>query len=341
MLRARGRLDARTTETLHALCRGWAAGLSLLIERWRRGELAGKVSASDTLLDVFESFAEESFKRVAQTDQLILLRLAELPRFTIELAVRASGDERARHVIEDLYRRNLFVDLLESESAGAEACYEFHSLFRAFLRKIAVEVFTPAELAATRRALARLLLERDTIEDAFALVAAADDWEGVTAIIYKHSEALLRQGRSQLLHSWIAKLPEPLVAQDAWLLHWSGAAQVGRSPGAARDILVRAYALATTNADVMCRVQSAAGTIETIILEYADFARLDPWIETLEGLLPALAFADADSHLRVYAALIGAILQRQGNPPAMQAHVEQTFALIDRASNGNLKVAAR
>jgi hypothetical protein len=51
-------------------------------------------------------------------------------------------------------------------------------------------------------------------------------------------------------------------------------------------------------------------------------------------------FADANAELRVYGALVGAILQCQGNPPALENYVARTLNLLQQATDANLQVAA-
>ncbi len=340
LVSAHTELTRSDAQELHELCHGWAAGLSLLIERRRRGELLEHSEASATLQEVFDYFTEQVFARIPASDQRILLRLADLPGVVSSAAAQASGADDAVRLMDDLYRRNLFVDRMLGGPTGKESSYQLHGLFRAFLRRRARTVFDAAEIAASRRALARLLRQSDAIEDAFTLLVEACDWDGAAEVIYEQSGTLLRQGRNQMLCDWVAKLPAERVANDPWLLHWSGIAHVGIAPAVGRSILERAYVLATAVGDSMCRVQSVAGIIESVFLEYADFARLDPWIALLDGLLPTLVFTDANAKLRVYAALVGAALQRQGDPPALQGYVTHTLALLREADNPNLKAAA-
>src|SRR5262249_25737999 len=147
LLAARGGAGRNIVQELHDLCQGWAAGLSLLIEQSCRGQHARPVHVSESLHGIFELFVEEIFARLAQEDQLTLLRLAQLPQFTIQSAIQASGDEGAARVVEYLYRRNLFVDLLQSRSGSQEDnVFQFHNLFRAFLRKKASAAFSATEL---------------------------------------------------------------------------------------------------------------------------------------------------------------------------------------------------
>ena len=340
LLAARGESNPGTAKAMHELCQGWAAGLSLMIERRYRGELSASSEANDSLQDIFDYFAEGILTRIPASDQRVLLRLADLPRFSLKLAVQVSGDDNAAGLIESLYRRNLFVDRLLNRPTDNEPSYQFHDLFRGFLRKRARMAFSAEERAAGRCALAGLLKQSGAIEDAFALIVEAADWEDAIRLIYEHSPKLLRQGRKELLRKWIAMLPSERVSKDRWLLHWSGIAQIGSAPARAANLLKRAYSLAVEAGDAMCQVQSAAGIIETVFLEYAQFARVDAWVDILDGLLPSLKFTDANAELRAYAALIAAILQRRGNPPPLEGYVLRTLELLQEADSANLKVAA-
>jgi DNA-binding SARP family transcriptional activator len=340
MLHERAHVQDPDATELHELCQGWAAGLTLLMERRRHGDPLRTSAISLSLQNIFDYFAAEIFDRIAESDQDTLLRLCWLPEFTASLAVQASANDDAGRLVERLYRQNLFVDRRGHASALREDSFQFHSLFRAFLRDRAAAMLSPSMLAATRIACARLLQANGAIESAFVLCIEAGDWDGAAQIINRYSEGLLSQGRHQLLSEWIAALPSAQVADDPWLMYWSGVARIGLEPQLARCALEIAYERATRNADSICRVLCVAGVIETVFLEYADFPRLDPWIDVLEELVPQVAFPDANAQLRVHAALVGATLQRKGNPPALEKYVERTLALLQEADSPNLKVAA-
>ena len=339
MLHERADLRDPDAAELHELCQGWAAGLTLLMERRRHGERLCASATALSLQNIFDYFAAEIFDRIAESDQNTLLRLCWLPEFTASMAVQAAGNENAGRLVERLYRHNLFVDR-RHDAKLREDSFQFHSLFRAFLRDRAAAMLSPGMLAASRIACARLLEASGAIESAFVLCIEAGDWDGAAQIINQYSEGLLSQGRHQILSEWIAGLPSAQVADDPWLLYWSGVARIGLEPQSARDVLERAYQRATKNADSICRVLCVAGVIETVFLEYADFQRLDPWIDILEELVPQVAFPNANAHLRVHSALVGATLQRKGNPPALEKYVKRMLALLQEADSPNLKVTA-
>jgi LuxR family maltose regulon positive regulatory protein len=111
-------VDAPLTRQLHDLSAGWAAGVSLIVERMRRGFTDAAAIGPDSLEDVFDYFAGQIHDRTSPETQRILLRLAFFPRLTPELAVAATGEERASQLLEHLYRRHLFVD---RRSTGGQA----------------------------------------------------------------------------------------------------------------------------------------------------------------------------------------------------------------------------
>ena len=118
-------------------------------------------------------------------------------------------------------------------------------------------------------------------------------------------------------------------------------AEIGTHPCRAKIILERAFLLAAAAGDQHCQMQTVAGIIEAVFLEFQRFAQLGRWIAVLEQLLAeAPAFADANAELRVYGALVGAILQCQGNPPALENYVARTLNLLQQATDANLQVAA-
>jgi ATP/maltotriose-dependent transcriptional regulator MalT len=80
------------------------------MERNRLGAPLEALTDKSSLEDVFNYFVSEIVARLSVSAQDTLLKLAVLPYLTPELAVRASGDEHARDLIDYLYRHNLFLE---------------------------------------------------------------------------------------------------------------------------------------------------------------------------------------------------------------------------------------
>jgi ATP/maltotriose-dependent transcriptional regulator MalT len=107
---ARIEVDAERARQLYRLSAGWAAGLSLIVERIRRGLTGATIGEPDSHQEVFDYFAGEIHDRASPDNQQIVLSLCFFPRFTPDQAVAASGNAQAPRLLDYLYRRHLFVE---------------------------------------------------------------------------------------------------------------------------------------------------------------------------------------------------------------------------------------
>jgi LuxR family maltose regulon positive regulatory protein len=335
---ARIEIDAQSVCRLYRLSAGWAAGLSLILERMRRGLNGATIGEPDSCQEVFDYFAGEIHDRADPQNRQILLRLCFFPHFTPEQAVAVSGNSHAPRLLDYLCRRQLFVERRSGTDSSAPV-YQFHALFQAFLRQQAAAALGLPEQLALARTTAELLEARGCTDDAVPLYLEAHAWDSAAQLICRHALRYLRQGRRQSLIDWIGRLPQEVVDADPWVLFWTGNAHAAVDPAAARRRLEHAYRVAVQRADRLCEAQSAAAIIETIFLEYAHFDRLEQWIPVLErALQDDLAFPDPGSELRVLAALVGAIFHWRGNAPCLARCVPRACELLASDTDVNLVV---
>jgi ATP/maltotriose-dependent transcriptional regulator MalT len=336
---ARIEVDAERARQLYRLSAGWAAGLSLIVERIRRGLTGATIGEPDSHQEVFDYFAGEIHDRASPDNQQIVLSLCFFPRFTPDQAVAASGNAQAPRLLDYLYRRHLFVER-HTGADSSQPVYQFHALFQAFLRRQVANAFPRTDQLALARTTAELLEKRGETDDAVPLYLEAEAWDSAARLICQHAQRYLRQGRRQSLTDWIGRLPQQVVDRDPWLLYWAGSA-AGIDPAAARQRLERAYQVAGQSGDWLCQAQSAAAIVETIFLEYTQFGQLEQWIPVLERALHEnLAFPDPGSELRVHAALVGASFHWQGNPPALTHYVLRACELLSSDADVNLLVVS-
>ena len=99
---------------------------------------------------VFDYLAGEIFERFDRSTQQLLLKLACLPRVTIDIALALSGDETAGRVLFNLAHNDYFV----REIVGPDGrVFLFHPLLREFLlRRAARDLPHAVGVAALRRA---------------------------------------------------------------------------------------------------------------------------------------------------------------------------------------------
>ena len=175
----------RTLLRLFEQSEGWAAGVTLMLERIARtGDVPEGIEA-ETREAVFNYFAGTLFDKQPADTRQVLLRTAFLPQITPTLAESLTGNPNAGKLLEHLHRRHLFTyrrrlglvrtPVKNRESEADEATYEYHALFRDFLLSKAQEEYSRAGLRRLLEETAQLLetIERD--QEALALYRDAED----------------------------------------------------------------------------------------------------------------------------------------------------------------------
>ncbi len=335
--RQRGAQDAELLRAVHARSGGWAAGFTLLLERARHDSDLTQTGAPESLRDVFDYFAGQLFDRAPETLQRQLLQLSFLPRIAASAARDLTGAEEVLALLEDLHQRHLFTD----RRVVGEPVYQFHALFQAFLQHRATQALTlPEQIALTRRA-AQILGRSGQSEEAMPLYLRSGDLDAAHALILREAPHLIGQGRWQVVVDWIGALPEQTVREDRWLMHWLGTAWFGVDPPKSRALLEGTYELARLAGDQLCRLQAAAGIIQSYMLEYTRFRPMDLWIDRLlDDLAGEVEFPGVDAELRVQAALLIALAYRRPDHPTIEACAERVFELVQGEAELNLRALA-
>lgn len=332
-------LDAGLVKRLHEQSDGWAAGLTLLVERARRGDPIDGRHDSGTLQHVFAYFAEQLLAQDFRADTETLLQLGFLPRILPKMAEELTGDAHAGALLEKLHRRHLFT---ERRSTRSGTSYELHALLRAYLQHSAAQAWPPERRREVAARAAALLEAHGASQEAVALFRDLGDWEGLARVILGSAQALIAQGRRQTLLEWIAMVPEELMAVQPRLRYWKGSALAPDAPREARAELERAHAGFVREDDRPGRILAASGIIYTHYLEMAELRGLDPWIdEILAGLDAGAAFPTPAVELHVQSALLFALEFRRPDPACLDPCAARVLDLVGDARIGaNEKVAS-
>jgi ATP/maltotriose-dependent transcriptional regulator MalT/DNA-binding SARP family transcriptional activator len=329
--------DAQVVQRLHQRCDGWAAGLTLMLERTRRSGASPESLEVETREAAFDYFAGEIFDGAEPVHQQILIATAFLPRMTARLAEQATGNPDAGKLLEELYRRHWFTD----RRSGREPTYQYHDLFRQFLLNRARAIYTPLGLAQLSGRAARLLAEDGQVEDAIALYCEAGKWQEATDLILQQASALLAQGRGETVREWIARVPEELVSTVPWLRYWLGTSLIASDQAQARHVLESAYHEFKGGGDLLGQASAVWGIAESVHLEWSDSHAMDRWIDVIEELLnQPIPFSTTDAELRAYASAVTAFMRRKAESPLLLVYTERLHALVERDAHGNAKVSA-
>ena len=299
MARQRGLPIAQDqAQSLQQRVDGWAAALVLMIEH--RKLARGRPPLADDAPPevVFDYLAGEIFNRFEATTQRLLLCIACVPRVTIELAQKLSGDDLAGRVLINLARNDYFV----RELAGAGGrVFVFHPLLQEFLLRRAACDLPQALGAEALRQAACLLRESGQAEDAVALAVQSKDWALLADIAAEQTEGLLAQGRHSTLAAWIEALPPQWLAADGALLQGHGAALLHTSPRLARRRFEQAFELRKSAGDHAGMAGACLGVIGALLREFDDLSDLGRWLATFDRCAAAAGQA-ADAPAAVLAA---------------------------------------
>ena len=314
---------------------GWAAGLTLMLERIARTGHVPEAIEAETREAVFNYFAGTLFDKQPADVRHVLLRTAFLSHISPAIASKLTGIPQAGKLLENLHRRHLFTYRLpprrssERPLDAAEPIYEYHALFREFLLTRAREEYSQVGLHRLLQETAQLLEGTGQDEGAVALYRDARDWEGSARLVLRQAPSLLRQGRGQTLRDWIAALPRGEVESRPWISYWLGVSLIPVDQPEAINVLESAFDGFKAAADTMGQIACAARIIEAIYLAYVNSKPVEHWIEVLADLLKeGMQIPDRDVELRAHCSLLVATFACQPRHPRLRSSVERISQLL-------------
>ena len=332
---APGRWSKDAIRSVHESVDGWAAGLVLQLEQ-SRGSPVTAAPIGESSEVIFDYFAGEILARADAKTQEVLLQTAFLPHVTPSMAQALTGQERAGEILAALHKQNYFT----KRQSGSEPTYEYHPLFREFLRSRALSEYTAERMAALRRTAAGLLDDAGRIEAAAGLLREAGDWESLAQLIHRHGQTLLTQGRAQTLEEWLDGLPPAMLGQQPWLLFWRGIGWLAWRHADCERTLAEAFTAFRAQGDTLGMFLAWTGVVFAYVSSGEHIA-LDRWIALLDEITgDAPGFPTKGVETRVACAMLAAILTRQPNHPHGAAWAERAIELGRRHPDPFLRAMA-
>lgn len=274
-------LDDEVLRRIGAQSDGWIAGFVLLCQRKGDFDGLGRVNWDSGLQSVFDYFTAQVFRRATPQQRDLMIKAAFFPCFTVPMLSEIGDGAVARELFEWLSRRQLFVD----RHYGPEVTYQYHSLFRTFLKSQAAERYTRHGMAELCADIAGILERSGQYEEAIALHLEIDNWRDASALILKQAPELLATGRRQTLQRWVATLPDEFVAALPWLRYWLGMALLGGDPRKAQAVFDGAFASFLQQGDRRGQLLAAGGYVEAVLLAWGDLSPGLTWLPVIERLL--------------------------------------------------------
>ena len=332
--RTLGRVRNEHARALHAATDGWAAGVVLMLERAVANEARPGRDATPPQA-VFDYFASEILAGSNDETKQVLLETALLARFTAAQAEALTGSPHAGEILAGLAARRYFTDC----HPDPEPTYQYHPLFRDFLLARGRTEIDAARRREVRRTAAALLEQSGAIDDAADVLCEAEDWEGIARHTAAHAPKLLAHGRGATIERWLAALPRAVLEGSPWLLYWLGVCRLPFAPKESIARATQAFDGFTTRGDRAGVVATASLAIDAVLFDWGDFNGLDPWIRALEAILtdPARPVSDGLED-EATASLLGALVWRAPDHPAMAAWADSVERAVHRNSNPAFRV---
>ncbi|HSB99828.1 MAG TPA: BTAD domain-containing putative transcriptional regulator, partial [Burkholderiaceae bacterium] len=327
----RGIDEGAAIAALHERSHGWAAGLTLLLAR----RSVALDDDAEAMQHVFGYFAQRVFDDTAPAQQQMLMQLSLLPQMSASLAERLTGSADSGRLLETFYRRHLFTDRRHVASGPARHVFQFHALFRSFLRHQAQARWSRDELREVARRAGQLLADDGLAEQALECFAQSD-WAAYGRMVAAQAEALIEQGRGQTVVDWLARLPGAQREHDPWLGYWEGRACMATAPERALQALRASHARFEAAGDSAGQLACGAAVVQTLWYARLGWSEITPWVDRLEPLLGGdawpptqLRFPSRGVELLSLAALHAALAFCRLAHPALREMGLSLLALID------------
>ncbi len=334
---SRGITDKAILRTLHEQSTGWMAGVTLMLERLRGGANLETLSQGEVMDTVFNYFAGLIFDRAPDETKEVLLKTAFLPRVTASLAEAVTGNSNAIEPIEELYRRRLFTD----RATASEVTYQYHSLFRSFLKSKAAIAYSPDKCRSIANLAANALRAQGQTELAFALFVEAEDWSDAEQIVVALAPQLLGQGRWRTIVQWVEGLPRSRLDANPWLKYWLGRSKTFADPFVARPVLESSYHNFEESGDEIGQLLCSTTILEGLYLEYENMRPMDPWISRVADLLQrGVRPPSKEDDLRANSALLMGAAFRAPRHSMLEASLRRVEELLREPFDPNIKVSA-
>lgn len=335
-LQRRRRIPVEAIREAHRRADGWAAGVTLLLDREGEGGKESRTLALRPHGEIFDYFGEEVYSRLGKEMKSFLLRSAFLPRMTAGMAERLTGNPRAGEILAYLSRNNYFTET----HPAPEPVYQYHALFREFLLLRAQRAFPGTEGQGIRREAASILLEGGQAEDAAEHLRMAEDWSGLARVILREAPSLIGQGRNRVLSDWIRQFPEEHFRATPWLSYWLGVAILPFEPANARRLFEEALSRFRQEGDATGAFLSWSGIVPAVWFGGAGFEYYDAFLPTLDDLLREFGrFPSPEIEAGALCGMIKAIANRLPLTVDGDAWIARARAIAEEISDTSLKGA--
>ena len=311
--------------------------MTLLLDAEGTGGTEARRPARQPPGEIFDYFAEEMYSRLGKEMKSFLLRSAFLPRMTVGMAQRLTGNPRAGRILSYLSTQNYFTET----HPAPEPVYQYHALFREFLLQRAQSAFPGTEGQGIRREVASILLEEGQAEDAAEHLRMAGDWSGLVRVILREAPSLIAtRPEPGALGLDPASAREEYSGHTPWLSYWLGVAILPFEPSNARRLFEEALARFRQEGDAAGAFLSWSGIGPAVWFEKVGYEYYDSFLSTLDDLLQEFGgFPSPEIEARTLCGMFQALTNWLPIGVDGNAWIARGRAVVDGISDTSLKGA--
>ncbi len=273
-------ISKQQLQKLDVHIRGWVTGLILLLEQ--------EVELDDIEFDtedlsqerLFDYFASEIFYQLDKETCQFLMKTAMLPKMTATICKQLTGNHHADKILSELVRKQYFI----VRHGLLKPSYEYHPLFREFLRHQAKGSFDESEYQQLQSHAGLLLAEAGDIDSAARLLVQGKNESALSELILKYAKQQIENGCTQQVVRWIEAIPLTLMNQKPWLFYWLGMARLQYENKLAREAFEKAWHKFNDAKDVKGLYLSWCGVADSYTFSNDNFVGADVWVKELDWL---------------------------------------------------------
>ncbi len=327
-------LSNQQVEIAWKLTNGWVTGLVLMLDQILEHSLSEETEFSDNQV-IFDYFAGEIFQRSSSDMKDFMLKISLIPTITPEIACAITESPRASRVLNELARKNCFIQ----KQTGSKASYRFQPLFREFLIEQAHVTLGKYEILDIQRKAASMLAEAGEAEQAITLFQEIEDWHSIAKVIIQHGQTLLEAGLHKTMVLWLDKIPDNITYSTPWLQYWKGVCNQPFTLQLSRKFFIQAYEQFRRQEDMEGVFLSWLGVIETYIIEWGNFKPLDRWINDMDTMLArGVEFPSPQIAVRVAAGMFSALMYRKPDHPNMPDWEEKLIQAMPQIRDASTQI---
>lgn len=328
-------LDNAGARSVHALTLGWAAGVILLLSQPENHRKPSKHPILFNTRAVFDYFSRHVLAELDHRVKLILLKCSILPQIHPGMAAKLTNNPNAEQILAELAANNHFT--IRRNGKGS-VFYEFHPLFKEYLKDQAQSALTLDELQNMENQALGILLDQHQYEHAEELLEKTKNWTGLSDLILRRAKSMVMHGRSATLLKWIERIPESELSQVPGLLYWRGTCTMNFDLLSSRSYFERAFTCFKRLNDATGCYTAWAGVVDTHVFEWGNMKPLDRWIHEIGVLLKSHpGFASQEVEAQVTSAVFFALMYRCPDHPDMHQWEKRVKSIFLKTHDMNLK----